>query len=57
MRTMIRVSEKVRTAKYHFGFMPGHAGVRNNECAGKIASLAPITSSRAMDRVDNLNAI
>lgn len=38
-----------------FIFVPEHAGVRGDESIDGLASLAPISSARAIDRTDILN--
>lgn len=40
---------------FPFIFVLGHAGVRGDESADGLASLAPISSARAIDRTDILN--
>src|SRR5579871_6631626 len=40
-----------------FIFVPGHAGVKGNERADKLASMAAFAEGKAMDRADILNAV
>jgi hypothetical protein len=37
---------------YLFIFVPGHAGVRGNEQADRVAGMAVISDGRAMDHAD-----
>jgi hypothetical protein len=43
--------------KLVFMFVPGHAGVKGNERADRLAETAIVGDGQAMDRADILNAI
>jgi ribonuclease HI len=53
----LRSLEKSRLQCVTFIFVPGHAGVKGNERADALASLAVLTEGPAMDRSDIVNAL
>ena len=46
-----------KTQKIVFIFVPGHAGVKGNERADKLAGMATLSEGVSMDRADIINAL
>ena len=46
-----------KLTKISFIFVPGHAGVRGNERADRLAGMAAVQSGRAMDQADIINSL
>ena len=56
-RNWVEVLVQTMIREITFIFVPGHAGVRGNERADRLAGLATISEGAAMDRSDILHAL